>query len=191
MAPPKVFGGSVSSIVALAGSPSHTSHAVVLTEHLARRLRDHGHTVRVVRILDLPSEALITADTADSAVADVLAAIADADGVLVSSGVYKAAYSGVLKLLLDLLPQFALSGKVVLPILVGGSPAHVLALDYALRPVLSAMGAHHVVPGWFVLDKHLDRASGELRLDGEAAQSLWNVVDTFSSAIPQFGTLAR
>jgi FMN reductase len=49
--------------------------------------------------------------------------------------VYKAAYSGLLKTLLDLLPQCALAGKVVLPVVTCGSPAHVLAIDYALRPL--------------------------------------------------------
>jgi NAD(P)H-dependent FMN reductase len=36
--------------------------------------------------------------------------------------VYKAAYSGLLKTLLDLLPQCALAGKVVLPVVTGGKP---------------------------------------------------------------------
>lgn len=42
----------------------------------------------------------------------------------------------MLKVFLDLLPQFALQGKLVLPMATGGSPNHMLALDYALRPVL-------------------------------------------------------
>ena len=41
--------------------------------------------------------------------------------------IYKASYSGVLKAFLDLLPQFAFGGKVVLPLLTGGTAAHVLA----------------------------------------------------------------
>ena len=74
----------------------------------------------------------------------------DADAIVVATPVYQAAYSGLLKVFLDLLPQFAFRGKAVLPIVTGGSPAHVLAVDYALRPVLANLGAAHIGQGWFV-----------------------------------------
>jgi len=45
----------------------------------------------------------------------------------------------LLKALLDLLPQHALAGKVVCPLVTGGTPAHMLALEDALRPVLALM----------------------------------------------------
>lgn len=64
-----------------------------------------------------------------------------ADGLIVATPVYKAAYSGALKTLLDLLPERALQGKVVLPLATGGTVAHLLAVDYALKPVLSALKA--------------------------------------------------
>ncbi|WP_367127758.1 NADPH-dependent FMN reductase [Saccharothrix sp. HUAS TT1] len=170
------------SILALSGSPSRASRTASLVEHLADRLRGDGHAVRVVRVRDLPAEALLSADPTDPAIAEVVAALAEADGVLVASPVYKAAYSGALKALLDLLPQFALTDKVVLPVLTGGSPAHVLALDYALRPVLSSLGAHHVVQGWFVLDKHI--TAGDVpALAPEAQRPLHDVVDGFSAAL--------
>ena len=57
--------------------------------------------------------------------------------VIVATPIYKAAYSGLLKVFLDLLPAEALRGKTVLPLASGGSVAHLLALDYALKPVLS------------------------------------------------------
>ncbi|HVV20287.1 MAG TPA: NADPH-dependent FMN reductase [Pseudonocardiaceae bacterium] len=174
----------MSSILVLSGSPSSTSRTAALAEHLADRLRRHGHTVRTVRVRDLPATALLTGDPADRAIADVVEAVAAADGVVVASPVYKAAYSGVLKALLDLLPQFALAGKTVLPVVTGGSPAHVLAIDYALRPVLSSLGAHHILPGWFVLDKHIDgRTNGQLAIRPESAHPLYDVVDTFSRTL--------
>ncbi len=74
---------------------------------------------------------------------------------MIGTPVYKAAYAGLLKSLLDLLPQYALTGKTVLPLATGGSTAHVLAIDYALRPVLSSMGASHIVQGWFTVDKDI------------------------------------
>ena len=173
----------MSTILALSGSPSPTSRTAALTDHVADLLRADGHTVQAVRVRDLPSDALLSADAAHPAIAAVVDAIELADGVLVASPVYKAAYSGVLKALLDLLPQYALTGKTVLPVLTGGTPAHVLAVDYALRPVLSALGAHHIVPGWFVLDRHIATDTGRVVLDPEAERPLHNVVTAFSTAL--------
>jgi FMN reductase len=56
---------------------------------------------------------------------------------------------------MDLLPQYAFERKTILPLATGGSVAHVLALDYGLRPVLSSLGARHIVGSYFVLDKTL------------------------------------
>lgn len=174
----------MSTILVLAGSPSANSRTAALAEHLAQRLRGHRHRVRTVRVRDLPADALLAANAHEPRIAEVVDAIADADGLVVASPVYKAAYSGVLKTLLDLLPQFALAEKVVLPVVTGGSPAHVLALDYALRPVLSSLGAHHIVPGWFVLDRHIDATEvGDVLLAPESAEPLYGVVDGFSAAL--------
>ncbi len=174
----------MAAVVVLAGSPSASSRTAALTEHIAARLREHAHLVRTVRVRDLPAEALLSADAHEPRIAEVVDAIAEADGVVVASPVYKAAYSGVLKTLLDLLPQFALADKVVLPVVTGGSPAHVLALDYALRPVLSSLGAHHIVQGWFVLDRHIEVGEvGDVLLAPESAEPLYGVVDGFSAAL--------
>jgi len=94
--------------------------------------------------------------------------------------VYKAAYSGLLKTFLDVLPQFGLRNKVVLPLATGGSIAHVLAIDYALRPVLSSLDPLHVVNGLFILDKQITvLESGDVQLDADVDQKL-------DSAIAQF-----
>lgn len=171
----------MSSILMVSGSPSAASRTAALAAHLADRLSGLGHTVSSVRVRELPATALLAADASDPSIASVIAAIAAADGLVVASPVYKAAYSGLLKTLLDLLPQFALAGKVVLPIVTGGSPAHVLAIDYALRPVLSSLGADHIVPGWFVLDRHISETVDGVRVD--APDPLYQVVDAFSEAL--------
>ena len=174
----------MSTILVVSGSPSATSRTAALGEHIAGRLDGLGHRVRTVRVRDLPPAALLSADPTDPAVADVVTAIERADGLVVASPVYKAAYSGVLKTLLDLLPQFALAGKVVLPLVTGGTPAHVLAIDYALRPVLSSLGADHIMPGWFVLDRHIEYADPSgVRVAPDSAGPLYQVVDAFSAAL--------
>jgi FMN reductase len=176
----------MATIVVLSGSPSATSRTAALTEHLAGRLRELGHRTTVVRIRELPAEALISADAANPEIAGVVAEIQGADGVLVASPVYKAAYTGVLKSLLDLLPHMAFAGKVVLPLLTGAGQVHSLALDYALRPVLSALGPYHIVPGAFVVDKDIERKPDGVSLAPEAEKATQAAVDTFAKALNGF-----
>ncbi len=51
-----------------------------------------------------------------------------------------------------------LADKFVWPIATGGSPAHTLAIDYALRPVLAALGAQHIGRSVFALDADIETA---------------------------------
>jgi FMN reductase len=103
--------------------------------------------------------------------------------VVIATPIYKAAYSGALKAFLDLLPQFGLTGKVVLPLATGGSLAHVLAIDYALRPVLSSLNPLHVVTGLFVLDKLLERTDDGLVIEPDLSKRLDLIVADFALAL--------
>jgi FMN reductase len=149
------------SILAITGSPSATSRTTLFVKRL--NLPD----VEYIHARDVPAEALLGTNPNHPAILTVAAAIANASAVVVATPVYKAAYSGLLKTLLDLLPQFAFAGKVVLPLASGGSIANVLAIDYALRPVLSSMGATHIVPGFFALESFIGM-DGEILDEGAA-----------------------
>ncbi|MFD4779106.1 NADPH-dependent FMN reductase [Streptomyces sp. NPDC058427] len=171
-------------VLSVSGSPSATSRTARLLRHLDRRLTGQGHSVVPLDVRTLPPEALLGADFGHPAIVGAAELFARADGIVVGTPVYKAAYSGLLKSLLDLLPQYALAGKTVLPLATGGSTAHVLAIDYALRPVLSSMGAAHIVQGWFVLDRHIGVApNGDVALEPGTAKSLGPIVDQFSAAL--------
>lgn len=78
----------------------------------------------------------------------------------------------------------------MLPLATGGSPAHVLALDYALRPVLTALGAQ-VTQGRFVLDRHVTvTADGAMTLDHDDERQLACLTDQFARALPPRALLA-
>ncbi|MFF2124205.1 NADPH-dependent FMN reductase [Streptomyces olivochromogenes] len=174
----------MASILSVSGSPSPTSRTTRLLRHLDDRLRLQGHDVTPLEVRNLPAQALLGADFRHPAIASATALFEQADGVVIGTPVYKAAYSGLLKSLLDLLPQYALTGKTVLPLATGGSTAHVLAIDYALRPVLSSMGASHIVPGWFTLDKDVTvDDEGTLTVAPATAKALEQVTDHFSAAL--------
>jgi FMN reductase len=70
-----------------------------------------------------------------------LAAIADADAVLLATPVDRGTYTGVLKNLLDLLPVEALRGKAVAIAAMGATDHHHLGADWQLRAVLAWFGA--------------------------------------------------
>ncbi|MFC8826942.1 NADPH-dependent FMN reductase [Streptomyces sp. NPDC057137] len=174
----------MAAILSVSGSPSATSRTARLLRHLDDRLRQQGHDVISLEVRTLPAEALLGADFRHPAIVEATALFARADGVVIGTPVYKAAYSGLLKSLLDLLPQYALTDKTVLPLATGGTTAHVLAIDYALRPVLSSMGAGHIAPGWFTLDKEITVADdGTLTVAPGAAEALAQVTDRFSALL--------
>lgn len=143
------------SVLLIAGSPSERSRSAALLDSVHQRLRAHGVTTQRLHIRDLAPQALLLADTAHRSIATAIDQVAHARALAVATPVYKAAYSGVLKVFLDLLPQTALKGKTVLPIATGGSPHHMLALDYALRPVLQSLSARHVLPGVYATDSQV------------------------------------
>ena len=171
-------------VLSVSGSPSRTSRTTKLLRHVDARLAARGHEVIPFEVRSLPAEALLAGDTSHPAIAAALELFEQADGVVIGTPVYKAAYSGLLKTLLDVLPQYALTGKAVLPLATGGSAAHVLAVDYALRPVLSSMGAGHITQGWFVLDRHIVVGDdGRTVIERETDVLLTPVVDGFATAL--------
>lgn len=178
-------------IATISSSPSVTSRTEAVLTDLARRAQRAGHVVAPIVLRDLPAESLLRADADDEAIARASCTLQQADAVIVSTPVYKAAYSGLLKAFLDLLPQTALEGKVVLPIATGGSPAHVLAVDYALRPVLASLAPSAITPGWFVLASEVTRhEGGEVTIADSAASPLGDVTRTFLDAIAGRSLLA-
>lgn len=51
--------------------------------------------------------------------------------------------------------------------------AHLLAIDYALKPVLSELGARHLLGGVYAVDKQIQRQEdGSIQLDEEIDQRL-------------------
>jgi FMN reductase len=155
------------AVVTIAGSPDPHSRSTALLGLAARRLRDQGLRIHDVAVRELPASGLLRADTKNPAIAQALNAVEQAGIVIVATPVYKAAYSGLLKAFLDLLPQYGLKDKAVLPIATGGSSAHLLALDYALRPVLASLGARVIVESLFVSDGQLSFADGDITLAPE------------------------
>jgi FMN reductase len=173
------------TILLLAGSPSSPSRSTRLLHYTGERLAQLGHRTHRLQVRDLPATALVQADFSHVGLIAARALVADADALVIATPVYKAAYSGVLKAFLDLLPQDGLKGKLVLPLATGGSQSHMLALDYALRPVLSALGARHVLPSIYATDAQVLWTAGEgLALDADIARRIDEGVEMLAEYLP-------
>jgi FMN reductase len=143
------------SVLLLGGSPSPLSSCSRLLQHIGDKLALQGQRATRLEVRELPAQALLHADTGAAELARALVLVRQADAVVVATPVYKAAYTGLLKLFLDLLPQDGLAGKLVLPLATGGSQSHMLALDYALRPVLASMSARFILPSVYASSDQL------------------------------------
>lgn len=138
------------STIVVVGNPkpaSKTAHAATL---LASALtgREPDAVIDVITL----GAGLLAWEDPDVAKAVRLAASAEL--VIVASPTYKATYTGLLKLFLD---QFAtaegLRGTVAVPLMLGGGPAHALAPEVFLKPLLVELGATCPAPGLFLSDK--------------------------------------
>jgi len=72
----------------------------------------------------------------------VVEQVTRAAAVLIATPVYRSSFSGVLKNLLDIVPEEGLAGKVCGIIAMGANDQHYLAVDIQLRPVLTWFGAY-------------------------------------------------
>ncbi|RDI22791.1 NADPH-dependent FMN reductase [Pseudacidovorax intermedius] len=169
-------------VLLIAGSPSAPSRSTALLHAVADRLAQRDVEAQLLQLRDLPAAPLLAADASAPAIAQAVDALAAAPAIVVATPVYKAAYSGLLKVFLDLLPQTALKGKTVLPLATGGSPHHMLALDYALRPVLQSLGARHILPGVYASDAQVTLVpEGAWQLQEELDVRLAEAVNTLAA----------
>jgi FMN reductase len=139
------------SVAVVVGNPKPASRTLAAASYVAGELVGEPDLV-----VDLATLGPAILDWADPAVADLVGAVGAADLVVFASPTYKGTYTGLLKLFLD---RFAggtgLSGLAV-PLLLGAGPAHALAPELSLRPVLTEIGGTVPGRGLFVVDSAFD-----------------------------------
>jgi FMN reductase len=138
-------------IAVVVGNPRPRSRTYESALVLADRL---GGADLVVDLADHASELF---DWSSETVSDLVEQVAGSLVVVVASPTYKATYTGLLKAFLDRFPHRGLGGVTAVPLMLGGSPAHSLAIDHGLRPLLVELGATVPTGGLYVLDSEHDR----------------------------------
>lgn len=175
-------------IITLAGSPRFPSRSSALLEYARDRLSAQDVEVYHWHLQNFAPEDLIYARFDSPALKTFNAQLAEADGLIVATPVYKASFAGALKTLLDLLPERALEKKVVLPLATGGSVAHLLAVDYALKPVLNALKAQEILHGVYADDSHVLDYQHKPVFSANLQHRLDDALDTFWQALHRHDT---
>ncbi|WP_087974935.1 NADPH-dependent FMN reductase [Oceanobacillus rekensis] len=148
----------MSDIVIISGSPSISSRSERVLHYLGSILEKEHLPVTHISVKDVNAEDLMFGNFNSLDVKRIAKIIENASGVIVGTPVYKAAYSGVLKALFDILPQDILQDKPVLPLMTGGSSSHMLALEYSLKPLLASLKGQNL-KGLYFLDEHIDKTA--------------------------------
>ncbi len=170
-------------VLTLAGSPRFPSRSTSLLSICQHKLEARGVEVMPWNIHNFQPDDLIQARFDAPALLALREDLMLADGFIVATPVYKASFSGALKTLLDLLPERALEHKVVLPLASGGSSGHMLALDYALKPVLNALKAQEILHGVYAEDNQITQYDRHPELHSSLAQRLDDAIDAFWLAL--------
>ena len=151
------------NVAVVVGNPKPQSRtlaaATLLARELCAGLRPAGATAAEQGAPDLAVDLAEWGprllDWADEEVAALVAAVAAADLVVVATPTYKASFTGLLKLFLDRFGAGSLQG-VAVPLMLGGSPAHGLAPEFTLRPVLTEISSTSPAKGLYVVDSSHD-----------------------------------
>ncbi|MGB4779384.1 NADPH-dependent FMN reductase [Microbacterium sp.] len=136
----------MTTIVPLIGNPQPGSRTRLIAETVAEALAERsGATVaETIELADVADELFrFPSEAVDALRSRVLAA----DVLIVASPTYKATYTGLLKAFLDRFDAGALHAVTAVPLLTIGSPAHTLAVETGLRPLLTELGASQPTQG--------------------------------------------
>ncbi|BBZ28148.1 FMN reductase [Mycolicibacterium madagascariense] len=140
--------------VVVVGNPKPLSRTRAAAELVATKLTGSAPE-HVIDVVDLGAALL---GWGDPKVAEAKEIVKAADLLVVASPTYKATYTGLLKLFLDQFGAGELGQIPTVPLMLGGSPAHSLAPELTLRPVLVEIGASCPVPSLYLIDSEYETA---------------------------------
>jgi FMN reductase len=154
-------------ILLIGGSPSHPCKAHTLLNYAKDLLENQPERqfdipklkINTLLVRDLLAEDLAFGRYSSPALIYPKKMIQDADGIIIVSPIAKAAYTGVLKSFLDLLPRGILSHKIILPLATSNTLAHASAIDYSLKPVLAELGATSILNSVFAVEDQLHQSN--------------------------------
>lgn len=152
------------------GQPSTTRLlADRMSAAVERALRAEGHEV-VVDVVDLREHAqdlttMLLTGFPSAPLKAALDTVATADGLVAVTPIFSGSYSGLFKTFFDVLEDGALDGMPALVGATAGTARHSLAVDHAIRPLLTYLHAFVVPTGVFGATEDFGRSTGSTSED--------------------------
>lgn len=143
-------------LVAVSGGLQRPSKAAALAEHLLELIADEvACEQRLVELGQLAPQlaGAVWRSQLPETVERELAAVEQADILVVATPVFRGSYTGLFKHFFDFIEQDALIDKPVLLAATGGSERHALVIDHQLRPLFSFFQARTLPLGVYATDK--------------------------------------
>lgn len=170
-------------LVAVSGGLQRPSKSAALAEHLSDLIADEVPCEqRLVELGQLAPQlaGAVWRSQLPEGVERELAAVEQADVLVVATPVFRGAYTGLFKHFFDFVHQDALIDKPVLLAATGGSERHALVIDHQLRPLFSFLQALTLPIGVFASQAELadyrvssDALAARIRLAAERAVPLF------------------
>lgn len=154
-------------LVAVSGGLQRPSKSAALAEHLMELIaEDIPCEQRLVEMGQLAPQlaGAVWRAQLPAFVERELAAVEQADVLVVATPVFRGSYTGLFKHFFDFVDQDALIDKPVLLAATGGSERHALMIDHQLRPLFSFFQARTLPLGVYATDKDF----ADYRLQNEA-----------------------
>lgn len=145
-------------IIVISAGLSQPSSTRLLADQIAEAVRaqvgarGEEAQIEVIELRELAIELATTMTTGGiptPRLSEVKNKISAADGLIAVTPVFSASYSGLFKMLFDVLDTDALNGMPVIIAATAGTARHSLVLDHALRPLFSYLRAVIMPTGVF------------------------------------------
>lgn len=147
-------------VVAVSGGLQRSSKSTVLAQHLlsgiSKALPCQAQLVTIGELAAQLAGASFRTQL-PLAVEQALAAVEQADMLVVVTPVFRGAYTGMFKHFFDHIHQDALIDKPILLAATGGSQRHALMIDHQLRPLFSFFQARTLPLGVYATESDFDQ----------------------------------
>jgi len=143
-------------LVAVSGGLQRPSKSAALADHLLDLIADElPCEQRLVELGQLAPQlaGAVWRSHLPETVERELAAVEQADVLVVTTPVFRGSYTGLFKHFFDFIHQDALIDKPILLAATGGSERHALVIDHQLRPLFSFFQARTLPLGVYATDK--------------------------------------
>ena len=166
------------------GNPKARSRTLEVGVTFARALLAEGSYE--LRVVDLVDHAADIFQWPSAELAELNAAVADSDILVIGSPTYKATFTGLLKGFLDRYPANGLEGVVAIPFQTGADATHSLGPQHGLVPLLIELGAIVPAGGFYFVTSRMNSLDEEI---ATVARRYIGAISRLSSITPSLAAV--